>query len=201
MSEQELKDMAVNIAASKSAIDTGLATITKSASALDEAVAKFKEAVPKAEKTDKETKVEEIKVEEAGALTGITRTEIWGVPIGQVAIGTFGGVFINEVVSGFLAKQSTMVQGAAKLGMAGLVGTWGRRWMSKDASFAIAFVLGVFGLSQILPIDKWATNAAGTIRGFLPGTIRVTGMDKLTGLREAEIVANRYSGGILGRKG
>lgn len=164
----------------------GASALTKSASALDEIVAKFKE--PKAEAKVEEPKA---KVEEARALAGITKTEVWGIPIGQIAVGTFGGVFISELADGFLAAQSTVVKGGVKLGLAAVTATWGKRWLGKDVSYAIAFVLGVFGLSQILPIDKWAASLAGSVKGILPGTIKVTGMQGNV-LNQAQGVAENY---------
>lgn len=161
------------------AIEAALAGKFESVARMSDVEAKFKEMAAKVE-------------EPAGALGGLTKTEVWGIPIGQVAVGTFGGVFISELVDGFLARQSTMVKGLAKLGMAGVAGTWGRRWMGKEASFAIALVLGVFGLSQILPIDKWAAQLAGSAKGILPGTIKVTGMSG-GAVNQAQRVVDYYS--------
>lgn len=142
--------------------------------------------------SDVEAKLKEATVKDpGGTLAGLTRTEVLGVPVGAVAVGTFGGVFISELVDGFLARQSTMIKGVVKLGMAGVVGTVGRRWMSKEASFAIALVLGVFGLSQILPIDKWAAQLASSAKGILPGTISVTGMPGA--VIQAQRVVDYYS--------
>ena len=155
-------------------------------SSLDKIVAEFKEAIPKA------------KVEEAGALANIAKTEFMGVEVGKIAIGTFGGVFVSELVDGFLATQTTVVKGAVKLAMAGVVGTWGKRWVGRDAGMAIALILGVFGLSQILPVDKWATGLASSLRGILPGTIKVTGMPG-SAVAQATRVAEDYYGRAFGR--
>ncbi len=139
----------------------------------------------------------------AGILGGITKTSIMGLEVGKIAIGTFGGVFASEIVDGFLAAQNTMIKGAAKLATAGVVGTWGKRWLGSEVAMAIAFVLGVFGLSQVLPIDKYAAQLAGTVKGILPGTIKVTGMPNpgRDVLNQAEGVAGNYYSSISRRAG
>ncbi len=162
-------------------------------SAQDNFLAAFKEAMPKSETKVAETT--DVALVNEGVLAGVTKTDVFGVPIGKIAVGTFGGVFISELVDGFLAKQGTMVQGGVKLAMAGVTAKWGRKWLGSDVAYAIAFVLGVFGLSQVLPIDKWATSAAGTVKGFLPGTIKVAGMDKVANVNnQADQVLAAYRG-------
>ena len=164
------------------------ATLTKSASALDGFIAKFKE--PKAEEkapvADEKAKVGE------GALAGITKTEILGLPIGQIVIGSAGGIFISELIDGFLAAQRVEVKGLLKLVMAAVVGKFGTRIMSKEASLAIALVLGVFGLSQVIPLDKWMAQLAGTIKGVLPGTIKVTGLPTSAVAQAQRVVEGYY---------
>lgn len=169
---------------------------------LDSIIAKFNEktAVPaKAVETSPSADMEESKV-----LGGITKAEVFGIPIGQVAVGTFGGVFISELVDGFMASRGTMTKGIVKLIAAGAIGTWGKRWMGKDVSYAIAFVLGVFGLSQVLPIDKWAAALADKVKSMVPGTIKVTGTQ--TGvLGQADKILHNslstYYGSVAGRVG
>ena len=158
---------------------------------LDEIVAGVKEARPVAKVEETTTKVAPVE-ERTGVLAGLVKTEVLGIPIGAVAIGTAGGVFISELVDGFMATQGTMAKGAVKLAMAGVTATWGKRWIGKDAAYAIAFVLGVFGLSQIIPIDKYAAQAAGYIKGMLPGTIKVTGMPRGGVVDQAGKVAQDY---------
>jgi len=183
-------------------------TIEDSRSALDKVVGEFKEAIPKATYKvlpDGAEKPADVlgKVEErTGVLAGLVKTEVLGIPIGAVAIGTAGGVFISELVDGFMATQGTMAKGAVKLAMAGVTATWGKRWIGKDAAYAIAFVLGIFGLSQIIPIDKYAAQAAGYIKGMLPGTIKVTGMPNTGGgaLAQAQRVATDYYGKLGGAR-
>lgn len=120
---------------------------------------------------------------------GLTSMKVWNLPVGAIAFGTFGGVFVNELLDGFMAKQGVMVRGAVKLAVAGVVAGWGKKWL-RDATYPIALVLGVFGLSQVIPIDKYATQLASSVRGFLPGTIKVTGM----GNPGTESGANIYKG-------
>jgi len=192
MSEQALLDkMATTIDALPASIDQ----LGKGyQSALDKVVAELKEAIPKAPAAKTEDPARE------GALTGFTKMEIMGLPLGQIVIGSFGGIFVSELVDGFMAAQGDMAKGVVKLVMAGVVGKWGTRIMSKEASLAIALVLGVFGISQIVPIDKWAAKLASTIRGALlevPGTIKVTGMDKGI-MGKVQKVAEDYYAGLGG---
>ncbi len=157
----------------------------------------------KAELIPSTTPVDTVKLEEAGILGNLAKTEFMGVEVGKIAIGTFGGVFVSELVDGFLPSQSTMIRGGVKLVMAGIVGTWGKRWVGRDASMAIALILGVFGLSQVLPVDKWAANLAAQVKGILPGTIKVVDSTRRGGnvLDQASQVALNYYPGIAGRVG
>lgn len=143
---------------------------------LDTRVASLDDVIARYGKKE-EAKPPEVKLE-SGAVAGLTKMEFFNVPLGKIAIGTFGGVFFSEVIDGFLAKQSEMVKGGVKLVGAGVVAGWGSKWLGKDAATVIALVLGVFGLSQILPVDKWAKQLAGGVSKFLPGTVSVTGMEK-----------------------
>ena len=131
-------------------------------------------------------------------LGGITAMEIWDIPIGKIAVGTFGGVFASELIDGFMAAQSDMVKGIAKLVSAGVTIKWGSRWFGRDAATAIAFVLGVLGFSQILPIDKWATQLAGAMPKIGgAGTIKSVGGP--TVLTQAQQVAADYYAAAEGR--
>jgi len=136
-----------------------------------------------------------------GALSGVLNTEFAGLKIGEIGVGTFGGVMLSEVIEGFLSAQSTMIRGGAKLGIAALTASMGKKWIGKDAANVIAFVLGVFGLSQVIPVDKWASAAASGISKFLPGTIKVTGMPGNSALNQAERVANSYYSSLSRRAG
>lgn len=133
--------------------------------------------------------------------SNITNLRVWEIPVGKIAIGTFGGVFVNEIVDGFMARQSDMTKGLVKLGAAGAVVVWGRRFIGSEAAAVIALVLGVFGLSQVLPIDKWASAAAGGVSRFLPGTIRVSGMDKTRTADNSQKIAMNYYPSVAGRVG
>ena len=140
------------------------------------------------------------KAEMEKAITaGLTGIKVWEVPVGAIAVGTFGGVFVSEILEGFTAKQSVMVKGLVKMAAGGAVLAYGKKWLGRDAAYAIAFVLGVFGLSQVLPVDKWAMTAAGTIKGLLPGTIKVTGMPGGGVVRQAEAHAADYYDRAFGR--
>lgn len=147
---------------------------------LDAQLAEFNETAkkilvkPEDIKTSEEVKAEAAKAEEAakleqaGAISGITSFEVWDIPLGKIAVGTFGGVFTSELIDGFLATQSNMIKGGIKLVLAGATVKWGSRWLGKDAAGAIAFALGILGMAQILPIDVYAKKAATAIRGVLP---------------------------------
>ena len=73
-----------------------------------------------------------------GVLANIAKTEFFGIEFGKIAVGTAGGVFGSELIDGFLATQQDTIKGIVKLVVAGTVGTWGKKWIGKDAAMAIA---------------------------------------------------------------
>ena len=137
-------------------------------------------------------------MEAGGMLSGVLNTKVAGLRIGEIGVGTFGGVMLSEILEGFLSAQSTMIKGGVKLGVAALAASMGGKWIGKDAAYAIAFVLGVFGLSQVIPVDKWATAVAGSIGKFLPGTIKVTGMPRDVLNQAQTVVRDYYSKAFIG---
>ena len=127
-----------------------------------------------------------------GAVSGFAGMKLWKIPAGSIIVGTAGGVFVNELVEGFLAKQRTEIRGAVKLVAAGVVAGWGKRWL-KGAAYPIAITLGVFGLSQILPIDKWVAGIADSLGRLAPGTIAVTGRGNGGGGRGGSTILSNFS--------
>ncbi len=163
----------------------------KTASALDAIVSRLKEPAASIDGKPVDAHMEEkAKMEKAISVGGLTGMKVWEVPIGAIAVGTFGGVFVSEILEGFTAKQSVMVKGLVKIAAGGAVLAFGKKYLG-GAAYPIAFVLGVFGLSQVLPVDKWALKAAGYVKGVMPGTIKVTGMD-VVGQAESH-AANYYN--------
>lgn len=146
----------------------------------------------------KDTLNETAKMEE-GILAGFAKTEFFGIEFGKIAIGTFGGVFVSELIDGFMATQNTTTKGITKLVIAGTVAQWGKRWVGVDAAKALALIIGVFGLSQVLPVDKWAVQLASQVKSILPGTIKVTGKNESRVVREATTVARDYYDQAMGR--
>ena len=124
--------------------------------------AKFAEKVEKApEKAPEKPKTAEMG--QGGALEGITRFEVWDIPVGQALVGGFVAVFASELLDGFLAKQSGTVRGLVKLGAAGAAVKWGRGLLGSTGSKAVALLLAYDGVRSLLPLDEWASKAVAPI--------------------------------------
>lgn len=107
-------------------------------------------------------------LEQAGVMAGITKLEIWDIPVGQALIGGFTAVFASEVIDGFLAAQSDMIKGIVKLAGAGVAIKWGGRLLGSTGSKALGILLAYDGLRMIIPIDRWAKRGATALSGVLP---------------------------------
>lgn len=98
-----------------------------------------------------------------GPLEGITKMQVWDVPVGQALIGGFSAVFVSELVDGFFASQQPMTLGVIKLAAAGVLVKWGGRLLGSTGSKAAALILAYDGIRQILPLDEWAGRLSGGI--------------------------------------
>ncbi len=142
-------------------VNTGLDAV---GSKLEAQLAEFNETtkkvlVPKPEdiKTAEEVEAEDkAKLEQAGAVAGITQFEIWDIPVGQALVGGFTAVFASELIDGFLVKQGDMIKGVVKLVGAGAAVKWGPRLLGSTGSKALALLLAYDGVRSLIPIDTWA---------------------------------------------
>lgn len=137
-------------------------------------------------------KVEEIqdpkdpKAEMHQGLEGISKMQVWDIPIGQALVGGFSAVFASELIDGFLAAQSSMIKGVIKLAGAGVAVKWGGRLLGKTGAIALAIILAYDGMRQILPIDEWAGRLAGRIKPLTGG-----GLGGKAGMGNVQKQANR----------
>jgi len=138
-------------------LDAGIASLGKSASTIDEIVARLHET--QAEKTSESI----ANLEESGVLAGITNFQIWDIPVGQAVVGGFAAVVASELVDGFLAAQSGQIKAFVKLGAAGASVKWGKKLLGKTGAQAVAILLAYDGLRSLLPIDEWASKLTGKV--------------------------------------
>lgn len=97
-------------------------------------------------------------------LAGITKMEVWDIPVGQALIGGFIAVFSSELIDGFLSAQSGMIRGVVKLVGAGVAARWGSGLLGSTGSKAVALLLAYDGIRSFIPIDEWASRLAGGIK-------------------------------------
>ncbi len=100
-----------------------------------------------------------------GIFDDIMSFEVWGVPIGQAAVGGFVAIFASELIDGFMANQQPWQRGLVKLGGAAVAGMWGKRFLGNTGSKAVALLLAFDGLRDLSPIDSWADQLAEKISG------------------------------------
>lgn len=138
-----------------------------------------------------------------GALEGITKIEVWDIPVGKAIVGGFSAVIVSELVDGFLATQSTMVQGVVKLVAAGAAVKWLPRFLGTTGAGAMALLLAYDGIRSILPIDEWAGKVSGALSkirtgGGLAGKAGMGGGGEV--IKQAERVAGDYYSRAEGRR-
>ena len=200
MNEQEILE----------AMEKGLSGVgTQIGEKLEAQLAEFNETakkvlVPKAEdvKTAEEVKAA---LEEAGAMAGINRIEVWDIPVGQALVGGFTAVFASELVDGFMAKQGDMARGVVKLIGAGAAVKWGGRILGSTGSKALAILLAYDGVRTLIPIDRYARQGATAVTGVVT-TRGLGGFKRDTGgvvkggvVEQASQVASDYYGKAFGR--
>lgn len=100
-----------------------------------------------------------------GIFDDIMSFEVWGVPVGQAAVGGFVAIFASELIDGFMANQQPWQRGLVKLGAAGIAGMWGKRLLGSTGSKAVALLLAFDALRDLSPIDSWADQLAEGISG------------------------------------
>ncbi len=188
-------------------MDKGFATV---GGKLEGQIAKLNEAAKKAlePKAEDVLSPEELKkaedtakMEQAGAVRGITDFEVWDIPVGQALVGGFTAVFVSELIDGFLVKQDDWMKGIVKLAGAGVAVKWGGRFLGSTGSKALAILLAYDGIRSLIPIDTWARRGATTVTGMIPGgglggfRSNVGG----TAVDQAKEVASDYYGKAFGR--
>lgn len=135
--------------------------------------------VPDAVKSAEEVAAEAEKAKLEQPLAGITKMEVWDIPVGQALIGGFVAVFSSELIDGFLAAQSGMIRGMIKLVGAGVAAKWGSGLLGSTGSKAVALLLAYDGIRAIVPIDEWASRLAGGIKPLTGGGLGGrAGMDR-----------------------
>ena len=100
-----------------------------------------------------------------GIFDDIMSFEMWGIPIGQAAVGGFVAIFASELIDGFMANQQPWQRGLVKLGAAAATGMWGKRFLGSTGSKTVALLLTFDGLRDLSPIDSWADQIAEKISG------------------------------------
>lgn len=139
------------------------------------------------------------KMEQGGALEGITKLEVWDIPIGKAIVGGFSAVVVSELIDGFLAAQSTMTQGLVKLAAAGASVKWLSRFLGATGAGAMALLLAYDGIRSMLPIDEWAGRFSGAISKIRTGggLAGKAGMKRYNVIEQAEKVAGNYYSGVV----
>ena len=136
---------------------------------------------------------------EEGALAGIMKTDVMGVPLGQAAVGGFIAIFATELIDGLLPAQPPMVKGLAKLVGAGAMVKWGGKLVGREAAKIVALLMTFDAIRDLTPLDKWASGLANSVSGIIP----VGGLGGQTGqgggaVRQAEQVVGGYYEGLYG---
>ena len=149
------------------AVDKGFATV---GSKLETQFAELNETAkkvlvkPEDIKSAEDLKAEAEKAKLEQPLAGITKMEVWDIPVGQALIGGFIAVFSSELIDGFLSAQSGMIRGVVKLVGAGVAAKWGSGLLGSTGSKAVALLLAYDGIRSLIPIDEWASRLAGGIK-------------------------------------
>lgn len=127
-----------------------------------------------------------------GALAGISKFDIAGIPVGTALVGGFGAVFVTELVDGFMATQSATTRGMVKLGSAVVIGKYGKKFLGDGVSKAIGLLITFDALRDIVPLDTYAQQLASKISG-LTTTAGLAGNNKTMRTMSAPEAQNYYS--------
>lgn len=100
-----------------------------------------------------------------GFFDDIMSFQVWGIPVGQAAVGGFVAIFVSEIIDGFMKDQQPWQRGLAKLGAAGVAGMWGKRFLGSTGAKAVALLLTFDAFRDLSPIDSWADQLAEKISG------------------------------------
>lgn len=137
---------------------------------------------------------------EASAVSGLTGQvssfEVWGIPVGQAAMGGFIAVVATELVDGFMSTQSVQIRGAVKLVAAGALVKWGGKFIGSTTGKAVALLMAFDAIRDLTPIDAWGANLASKITKKTPAA----GLADKAGRRVAGVPAV-YTRSFEGRAG
>ena len=100
-----------------------------------------------------------------GFFDDIMSFQVWGIPVGQAAVGGFVAIFASEIIDGFMKDQPPWQRGLVKLGAAGVAGMWGKRFLGSTGAKAVALLLTFDAFRDLSPIDSWADQLAEKISG------------------------------------
>jgi hypothetical protein len=182
---------------SKMKEDLGITAIAQKVDGIPKAFEDaFKPLEAKLADLGKKPAVPDAKLKE-GVLGGLTKMEVWDIPIGQVVVGGFVAVFATELVDGFMANQKPMVTGLVKLALAGASIKWGKRVLGKDGALAVAILVGFDGVRDIIPLDTWAKTFASKLSGMMPKGGLAQNPNRT--VEQARIVATNYYSRLGGR--
>jgi len=106
-----------------------------------------------------------VALERKGFFDDLMSFEFQGIPVGQAAVGGFVAIFASELVDGFMADMQAWQRGLVKLGVAAVVGLWGKRVLGSTGSKAVALLLTFDAIRDFTPIDRWADQLAEGITG------------------------------------
>jgi len=104
----------------------------------------------------------------AGILTPVTQMEVFGMPLGEAAVGGGLALFASELIDAFIARPAqglswarVLVKGVAAFGTI----TWLSGPLGTGAARAAALFLGFELLRDLLPIDDWIANLVKGAKG------------------------------------
>jgi len=131
-------------------------------------------------------------------LGGIARAEVFGLPLGQAAIGGGIAVIVGEIVDMVMAKVmpagGTMASALTKGVAAWLAVGPLSRWIGKDVGIAAAILLTYDAVRTLIPFDEWIRQR---IPGHTPGEFGSRPMTE-SAVQQAQQVAEDYYKTALG---
>lgn len=147
---------------------------------------------------DKTAKLEASGV--AGTVGQVSGFEVWGIPVGQAAVGGFIAVMATELVDGFMSTQSVQMRGAVKLVTAGALVKWGGKFIGSTTGKAVALLMAFDAIRDLTPIDSWAANLASKVTKKTPAAgLADKAARRNPAMDYANSVVKSYYGQALGR--
>lgn len=133
------------------------------------------------------------KLEQAGMLEGIGKTEIMGVPIGGAAIGVAISSLLDALVARFAPGQAGFMSGTmGKLLLAYVTKSYLSRWLGTRTADAAAFVFTIDAISG------WVEKLIGGVIGGIG--LQQARMTQGSVLHQAQRVVQDYYGQAESRR-